>query len=332
MSRPVRLALTACLLVAPLAALGQPAADSRSLDQARRLIDDERPQEALEILEPLSRRRSPSAETFLLLSYGHLMLGDLGAARAALERSLDLDPRSIDAWLLEGAIELDQQNYDAAVAAFRRLQELEPGEASKYDLNIGAALALGGDVATASRHFNSYLRAHRTDAEAYYLVAKNYALAERFDLAVQHLEAAVRLDERMRPRIRRDPTFAPMSVYRPFARLLATDSYRPTPGAHYRRETFDEPYDGGRGPLLTGVLNAVQLSGRRYDPSVEVTEGWALVWTDVRIKVADAPGGGGQIELSAPTDALSAEAWRALSDELVASVREQLALLDLHSD
>lgn len=319
------------LVFVPLASSVQGAATGSPLEEARRLIEQERPQAALEILEPLLGDRPAPAEAFLLVAYCRLMLAEEDEAAAALEAALDRDPRSIEVWQLKGALALERQRYEEAVTAFRRLQELEPSETREYDLNIGAALLLGGDLPSASRHFNRYLLANRTDSAAYFLVAKNYALAEHWELAVQHLDAAVRLDERIRRRARHDPNFQPMREYEPFVRLLATDSYRPPPDGRRTSRVFAEPYDGGRGPLLTGLLNALQLTGRRFDPAVEVTDQWALLWNDVRIKVSNHPDGGGEIELSAPPGTFSAEEWRRETASLFEEVEEQLALLSLHS-
>lgn len=332
MARRRLLPLAALWLLAVPALYGQQPSESTELERARSFVEQQQPEQALAILEPMARKKKASAEVHLLLAYCRFLEGDVEAGRTALARSLELDPSYVEAWQTAGALALEDENYQEAAAAFRTLQRLDPLEATTYDLNIGAALLLDGDLATASRHFNDYLRAHRADWTAYFLVAKNYALAERWDLAVQHLEAAVKLDERARREARRDPNFAPMSDYEPYARLLATDTFRPAPGDHYRSEVFAAPFDGGHGILLTAVLNAVQLSGRRYDPAVEVTEDWALVWTDVRIKVTNTPDGGGRIELFAAAADFSPQAWRDRTDALLEGIREQLALLDLHSD
>ncbi len=332
MIRPACIRLSLCPLLVPTAGVAQESSPSRPLTEARRLIEQERAESALAVLEPVLRQRSTPAEAFLLLAYCRLLLGEQEAAATALESALERDPDAVEAWQVHGALALERERYADAADAFRRLQELEPAEAAEYDLNIGAALLLGGDLPTASRHFNRYLSANRTESGAYFLVAKNYALGERWDLAVQHLEAAIRLDERSRRRARHDPNFAPLRDYEPFVRLLATDIHRPTPDARRASRVFaSEPYDGGRGALLTGVLNALQLGGQRFDPAVEVTDEWALIWSDMRIKVSNHPDGGGEIELSAPPTAFSADEWQRRTADLFRQVEEQLALLGLHS-
>ena len=90
-------------------------------------------------------------------------------------------------------------------------------------------------------------------------MATNYAIAARWDLATQHLQAAVGLDERIRRRARTDPNFTDMAQYSPFDTLLKEDSYRAPSGAYIRSKVFDEPFDGARGKLLSAVLNALQM-------------------------------------------------------------------------
>ena len=158
-------------------------------------------------------------------------------------------------------------------------------------------------------------------------MASNYALGQHWELAVGHLEAAVRLDEKSRRRSRTDPNFGPLAEYEPFQALLARDSYQPGPDAHLHIEAFGAPYDGGHGKLLNATLSALQFSGRPFDPNVEVTDQWALIWGDLRLKVANAPTGGGQIEMTAPAAAHTARKFSQLTSELIGQINEQLARL-----
>jgi tetratricopeptide (TPR) repeat protein len=316
------------LLVVVDAAAAQSAADGRTLAQARAYLEAEQPAAALELLAPLAATKSATAETLLLLSTAHFMLGETAQGRAALDRSIELDPTLRQAWLNRAALDLAEGLYDDALKAFFEARELDPG-ATDNDLNLGATLMLKGDVGGASRHFNRYLSLDRGSADAYYLVATNYALGGQWELAVQHLEAAVRLDEKSRRRSRTDPNFGPLAEYPPFQALLETDTFQPGAGAHARSVTFDEAYDGGGGKLLKGVLNALQLSGRPFDSSVEVTAGWALVWSDVRLKLSDAPSGGGLVLMTAPAGSFSTAEWTRQTDDLIGHIREQLALLAL---
>lgn len=322
------LAVPTLLLVATSVASAQTTARSGALSEARRLLEAEQPLAALQVLTPLTEGGAPSAEVLLLLSTAHFMLGDIEPGRSALQRSIELDPAQRQAWLNRAALDLAEERYDDALGAFQKAQELDPGAADN-DINLGATFVLMGDAGRASRHFNSYLSLNRSSADAYYLVATNYALGGHWDLAVRHLEAAIRLDERSRRRSRTDANFGPLANYEPFLTLLETDSFQPAADAHRYSATFEEAYDGGHGSLLTATLNALQLSGRPFDPNVEVTDQWALIWADARLKLSNAPSGGGMVVMTAPGTLYTTDTWTRRSQELTGQIREQLALLAL---
>jgi tetratricopeptide (TPR) repeat protein len=316
--------LAAALLAA--ATWGQ--SRSAEIARARQLVESDRPAEAIDLLRSIQESGSTDAEYLLLLSTAEFMLGNTEAGRAALERSLTLDPTYRQAWLTRAALDMSEDHLDDALAAMRKARDLDPS-APDNELNIGAVYILKREVGQASRHFNRYLALNRSSANAYYLVATNYAIVARWDLATQHLEAAVTLDERIRIRVRTDPNFSDMSDYAPFDALLKRDDFRPPPGAYMRSQVFAESFDGARGKLLTAVLNALQFSGEAFDPTVELTEHWALVWSEIRIKVTDTPDGRGQIELIAPADRMTAAIWQSRTDRFFQDVEEQLAMMSL---
>jgi len=298
------------------------------LAEARSLLESEQPIVALRILEPIVESGGVSAEALLLTSTAHFMLGNTDQGLRALEQSIQLDPTQRQAWLNRAAVDLAGKRYDEAIAAFTRARELDP-TAPDNDINLGATLILKGEVGGASRHFNRYLSRRRSSADAYYLVASNYALGQHWELATRHLEAAIRLDEKSRRRSRTDPNFGPLADYEPFRVLLATDSYQPGPQAHLRVEAFDSSYDGGHGKLLTAVLNALQFSAWSFDPNVEVTDHWALIWGDLRLKVTNSSAGGGEIEMTAPAASHTAQRFAQRTAELIGQINEQLARLSM---
>lgn len=296
--------------------------------EARRMLEEERAAEALQLLKPLADRDDASPEVLFLLSNAYFVLGDTSTGRLALDRSIARDPSFREAWITRAALDLAEGQLEQALSGFRTAQRLDP-TAADNEINLGATYAIMGDLGNASRQFNSYLSRNRSDTMAYYLVAKNYAMASQWELTVQHLRAAIQLDEKTRRLARRDPVFGPISDYEPFRALLATDTYQPAPGSHLRTESFDEAYDGGHGILLRAVLNALQFSGRPFDPNVEVTDQWALIWSELRIKLTNSPSGGGRLEFSAPATSYHPEQWTRQTDELVGWIREQLARLKM---
>jgi tetratricopeptide (TPR) repeat protein len=320
--------LTAVLLAGPSIANAQAPGTEAAIERAKQALEADRVADALQILQALAKRPNVEAETLVLLSTAQFMIGETEGGRATLERALEIDPLHRQAWLNRAALDIAEDRHDEALGALRKAQEIDP-EATDNELNIGAVYVLKGDIGQASRQFNCYLSQNRSSADAYYLVASNYTLASRWDLAVQHLEAAIRLDERSRRRARVDPNFRPLGGYQPFLALLETDSYRMPDGAHQHREMFDAPYDGSHGDLLKAVLNALQFAGQAFDPNVEVTEQWALVWSDMRLKLSNSAGGGGRIEMSAPADRMTVAQWERRRDALIAEIHQQLARLTM---
>jgi tetratricopeptide (TPR) repeat protein len=77
-----------------------------------------------------------------------LRLGDRPGARAALERAIELNPRSPRAEVGLGALEMHAGNREAAFTHWRRAIELDPSELEAlYNLATGLAAAGRGPEA-----------------------------------------------------------------------------------------------------------------------------------------------------------------------------------------
>jgi len=320
---PVALALLVVTLPGTIPdAAAQPADE---LGRARQLLEAQRAEEALAVVEGILKRRPDHAEALLVRSTVRFMEGDLEAGRRDLERCLALDPSLREGWLNLAGLAVAEERYEEALEAFRQAEELDPA-APENHLNIGTALLLQGELTPASERFDRYLKGHGDTAEGYFLVAKNYALAGYAALAVEHLRRAVELDERARVQAKADPAFTSLADNPRLSQLLATDTWVPPPGAREAARDFPVAYAGGQGPLLRAVLDALQLGSRRFDPRVEVTPEWSLVWGEARIKVSETPDGGGRVELTAPAEAFTAAAWRTFSDDLFRDIAARLAV------
>lgn len=322
--------LLTVLLALPAGVLAQRDDRSRSLDAARRALDVGEPERALELVAPLLRGDGDDAEALLLRSTARFVLGDLDAGRADLARSLELDPSLRQAWLNRAGLDIAEGRYDDALAALARAERLDP-EAPDNRINIGAVELLSGDLEAASRSFAQHLENARERgergadlAEAYYLVATNYAASGYDEQALENLRGAVAADERSRLRVRLDPNFQHLLTDAEVQQLLSTDSHR-VPDSHHRlSRTFEGAgYAGGEGTLLPAVLDALRATGERFDARVESTPRWALVWGDFRIKVADG-GDGGRVELSADPRTMDAAAFERRAAALFRAVDQKL--------
>lgn len=308
----------------PVEAAKKKKASPERLAEAQELLDAGDPEAALEVLDPYLKKRSEDARALFLRSTAHFMSGETDAGRRDLERSLEIDPDQRQGWLNLGGLAVTEARWDDAVTAFRRAEELDP-EAPENDLNLGAVLLLQGDLPAASQRFKGYLNRPEATADDYYLVATNYAMAGYAGLAVEHLREAVERNERARLRAKTDPNFLPLEEHPQFRELVQTDLYQPPAGAYQASRRFSAPYDPEGGGLLRAVLDTLQLSGASFDPRVEVTPSWALIWGDLRIKVErGAQEGQGIVRVSAPSERFTPVEWSRRVTELFDGVEKRL--------
>jgi tetratricopeptide (TPR) repeat protein len=279
---------------------------------------------ALPLLERALKREPGLARGYLLRATAHLILGDQEPGKKDLDRAIALDPALRQAFLNRAAVAMAEGRNEAALADFQKARDLDPADADGH-LNVGVAELLLGQLDAAARSFESYLAAHPAQAQAQYLVARNYAMAGYAGLAIQSLQQAVALDERMRAAARGDGNFAGLGDNPRFQELLGTDSWRAPLGTRKAQRSFPGRYEAGRGPLLQATLDALHALRETYDPRVEVTPEWALLWGAMRIKLYDASGGG-VVELSAAPAVMAEADWDRRSDQLLDSIAIQLAM------
>ena len=316
-------ALVAVLLsvaAAPARAARQAPGPTLAAAQAKLEVGDA--EGALKLLDPLVKREPKLAQGFLLRATARLMLGE-ASGKDDLDKAIALDPTLRQAWLDRAAVAVSEKRYDAALADFEKARALDSADADGI-LNIGAVQLLLGRLDEATRSFQDYLGQRPADAAAYYLVAKNYALTGYAGLAVQNLQQAVALDERMRASARGDANFADLASNPRFQELLRADTYRAPAGALHAERVYPASYAAGKGPLLLATMDALQALGEAFDQRVEVTPEWALLWGRMRIKITDDAKGQGQVALTAPATAMSAGEWQQSSARLLDTILIQL--------
>ena len=316
--------VTAVLGGVALSASASMAETSPGLARVQELLDQGQAQAALQLLQDRTGEGSRDAEAFLLKSTAHFVLGNRLQGEENLDRALELDPRLRQGWLNRAALHIADQRYKLALAALETAEELDPS-APDNALNIGAVLLLKGDLTAASQRFERYLAQEGSSAEAHYLVATNYALSGYVSLSVNTLAKAIRLEERNRRRARTDSRFNSIAEEASFQALLQEDVYELPAGAYFTRRTFEVPYDGGKGRLLGAVLDSLEAAGLSFDPRVEVTDRWALIWGDLRVKVTGS-GSQGIVELSAPAESFSPAQWQQRLDALLGHLANRLEL------
>lgn len=299
------------------------------LDEAQTKIDEGAPEEALDVLDSLARERKrrekATPRETMLRGTARIMLGEVKAGSAQLESALEADPTLREGWLNLGGLEVAEGNYEAALEAFRKAHDLDP-QAPESHLNLGATQVLLGHRVEAAEHFDRYLELEGGSADAHFLVATNYALAGLEHLALRHLGEAIERDERMRMKARQDRRFLALDSME-YRILLHTDAYRPPPDHHREAAAFRQKYSQKDNQLLYAVLGALRELEIAYDPAIEATARWALIWADdgLRIKVANQENETGVVRLSAPPDSFSDDEWQRTAQELFRQIHDELA-------
>ena len=323
MPRRAALAIALVLVCGPDAArAARPSNPGAALARAQELIDNGRPEEALPLVEPLAGGGKPDPRALMLRGTARLMMGQAAEGQKDLERALALDPGQRQGWLNLAGVHIAAKKYRDALVALEKAEQLDP-QAPDNDLNVGAVLLLDGKLQLASDRFARYLT-RNPSADGYYLVATNYALAGYNALAAQNMRQAIALNERARLRIRTDPNFADLSGTAPFQEILGKDTWQPGAGALRAQQVYALPYEG-QGKLLDAVLAALQAVREPFDPRVEVTDNWALIWAEFRIKLSTAGGGNSQVELFASPGQMTPAQWQQRSERLFREILLRLA-------
>jgi tetratricopeptide (TPR) repeat protein len=125
----------------------------------------------------------------------HMRLRAPGMIRPAdpLMSELETILESPVAYEVRGANALDQRDFTAAAAYFRKGIDLAPAEPSLHH-KLGTALYLSGDAHGAAREFAEALRLSPSFAKAHYSLGVMLAADGRTADALGHLNAAVRAD------------------------------------------------------------------------------------------------------------------------------------------
>jgi tetratricopeptide (TPR) repeat protein len=305
-------------------ALGSPT-DSRTelLARSQELLDAGDAAAALEILDRQVKKKPASAEAFLMRSTALFMIGELDQGRRDLDRALKIDPELRQAWLNRAALDLSDGKYGEALAALEAARDLDPS-APDNDLNLGAVHLLQGNLQQATAYFRSYLGENSASSEAFYLVATNYAMAGYAGPAIEQLRRAIEINEKSRLRARTDPNFRELESNARYQQLLNTDIYQAPPGSYRRLLRVETPFEGTDSLLLKAVLDALQFSNQPFDRRVEVTDDWALIWGEMRIKLSTAEDGKGSILLTAAADQYTPAQWQQQTDDLVREITVRL--------
>ncbi len=310
------------------AASGQAQQPVATLATAQEALDRGDPDSALRLIATVLKRDPKSAPALLVRSTASCMAGEVEKCKKDLDLALTIDPKLRQGWLNRSALAIADERWDEALAALAEAERLDPS-ALDNALNQGAVQLLRGDLEAATGQFRRHLERSPSSADAWFLVATNYAHAGYAALALEHLGRAIELDEQSRLRARTDANFTDLAANSSFQRLLVTDGWRAPAGSGSAERTFRTRYTGAESPLLIAILNVVQLAGTQMLPQVEITDDWALLWAQFRVKLIRNADNTTTVRLTAIPGTYFPATWESTTADFFSQVENQLMRLQL---
>lgn len=180
------------------------------------LVDTREPQRALPLVRRLARAegsepRVLEAKLWSQVAELERLEGHGGAARKALRRALRRDSRCVRAWIALGEVELEGGRPKRALAAWRRVPELDRRAGRHVYPRIGPVFAAAGRPQGFEAWLRELLDAQPDDLDARIALARGLAARGATDEAVAELRAA----------LERDP--AALATHVALGRLLRSD-------------------------------------------------------------------------------------------------------------
>lgn len=163
------------------------------ISQADQFLGQNRPHEAITVLQDVVRDYPDADWAWLLLGRAFLTARDLSAAERALRRAAQLAPGSLLVHYHLGIVALVKKDYSEAAASFRKALQLQPDFALAHG-DLGTCLFLQGDRAGAEEAFRMALRCKPDYAQAHAGLGELLSAQQRNVEAIGHLKQAVELN------------------------------------------------------------------------------------------------------------------------------------------
>ena len=109
----------------------------------------------------------------------------------SVERALEADPGNAEAWQLQAAIFMAQQDFDKAIESLNKLVEKDDNNATAHKA-LAEALAALEKFDDAIHHVTRALEINEDDSAGYALRGRIYAMEEKYEESIADLDTAVK--------------------------------------------------------------------------------------------------------------------------------------------
>ena len=126
----------------------------------------------------------------LALAYLQLSENKYDEVKTLISRILTIDPKQVDALMLQGQVSIVTEEYQLAVDSFKQFMELQP-RYGMVELLLANALLKAGHDEEAEQHADAILAKVNNQPFAHYIKAMVRFQAKDFAKASEHAEAAL---------------------------------------------------------------------------------------------------------------------------------------------
>ena len=148
--------------------------------------------EAVRALQTVVESQSDNAEAQTYLGLAYIATGNIGEARAALQRAEELAPNSDAVKVGQARVAIEGQQFDMAEAALQRAAEINEGNPD-VALYRGALRVAQRNYQAAVNELNEAIARKRNNPYAYYYIGLAYNGLKRPDKVVESFETFLKL-------------------------------------------------------------------------------------------------------------------------------------------
>jgi tetratricopeptide (TPR) repeat protein len=149
----------------------------RALNECARLLRQNRPREALALLQPLYEKAPTQPDIAINLGGAYILQRKWNRAVDVLSKAVEANPDNVMLWINLAAAHLGNletagpKHQARAIAAYERALALDP-HAPNIHYHLGLIYKEGGDLDTACQYFQQALKVNPADRDARYWLAQ----------------------------------------------------------------------------------------------------------------------------------------------------------------